>query len=209
MMDMKKVKQMELEQFLQENKYVDFSSPLIQEKAAALFHSAGSDTDKAKTAFLFVRDEIPHSFDINAKIITAKASDVLMHQTGICHAKANLLAALLRSQGIPTGFCFQHLTLADDDSLGYCVHCYSAVFLENHWIKLDARGNKEGVSAQFSLGEPVLAFPIRPNYDEYFWPGIYANPHKDTMTMLEHANTIQDVMDNIPDYVNEPPDIME
>lgn len=29
---------------------------------------------------------------------------------------------ILRNQGIPTGMCYQHLTLAEDDSKGYCLH---------------------------------------------------------------------------------------
>lgn len=113
--------------FLQENEYIDYNSEIIQKKIMELFSSDMDEIEKAKIAYEFVRDEIPHSFDCNAKIITARASDVLKHKTGICHAKANLLAALLRSQEIPTGFCFQHITLSDDDSLGYCVHAYNAV----------------------------------------------------------------------------------
>ncbi|MDP4153423.1 MAG: transglutaminase family protein [Bacillota bacterium] len=198
---------MNLEAFIKEDKYINFSSPNIREKANELFKNLSSDIEKAKAAYEFVRDEIPHSFDINAMIITAKASDVLKYKTGICHAKANLLAALLRSQGIPTGMCFQHITLADDESLGYCVHCYNAIYLNGQWIKVDARGNTKGINAQFSLSEPKLAFPNRENYDEYFWKGIYAAPHKDTMDMLEAAKTIQDIYDNIPDYVTEKPDI--
>ena len=193
--------------FLQEHKYIDFSSPLIIEKAKQLFNQINIDVEKAKIAFEYVRDEIPHSFDIEAKIITAKASDVLKYQTGICHAKANLLAALLRTQGIPTGMFFQHITLADDDSLGYCVHCFNAIYVDNHWIKVDARGNTNGKNALFSLDKPILAFPNRQNYNEFFWPGIYANPHKDTMKMLDNATCIQDILDNIPDYVNEIPNI--
>jgi transglutaminase-like putative cysteine protease len=200
---------MNLSEFLKEDRYVNHTDENIVLKAEELFKGINNDTEKAKVAYEYVRDEIPHSFDIEAKVITAKASDVLKYKTGICHAKANLLAALLRSQGIPVGFCFQHITLADDDSLGYCVHAYNAVYVENKWIKLDARGNKEGVNARFSLGEPILAFPIRSEYDEYFWKGIYASPHVDTMKMLEHAKTIQDVIDNLPDYVNELPDIEE
>ena len=195
--------------FLQEHEYIDFSSPLIIEKAKQLFNQINTDVEKAKIAFEYVRDEIPHSFDIEAKIITAKASDVLKYQTGICHAKANLLAALLRTQWIPTGMCFQHITLADDDSLGYCVHCFNAIYVDNHWIKVDARGNTNGKNARFSLDKPILAFPNRQNYNEFFWPGIYANPHKDTMKMLDNATCIQDILDNIPDYVNEIPDIAE
>jgi transglutaminase-like putative cysteine protease len=195
--------------FLQENKYIDFSSPLIAGKAKQLFKHINTDAEKAKIAFEYVRDEIPHSFDIKAKIITSKASDVLKYKTGICHAKANLLAALLRTQGIPTGMCFQHITLAEDDSLGYCVHCYNAIYVNSYWIKVDARGNTNGKNAQFSFNKPLLAFTNRQNYDEFFWPGIYASPHKDTMEMLDNAICLQDVIDNIPDYVNEMPDIVE
>ena len=200
---------MNLSKFLEEHRYIDFSSPAIQEKANELFHGINNDVEKAKIAYEYVRDEIPHSFDINAKIITAKASDVLKYKTGICHAKSNLLAALLRSQKIPAGFCFQRLTLMDDDSLGYCVHCFNAVFVNERWIKVDARGNTNGISAQFSLDEPILAFPPRPEYDEYIWNGIYARPHADTMKMLEMAKSLQDINDNIPDDVNEAPDVTE
>lgn len=200
---------MTVDKFLAEDLYVDFSHPLIQKKAGELFSDETSDREKALTAYLFVRDEIPHSFDIGADIITAKASDVLHHKTGICHAKANLLAALLRSQNIPAGFCFQHLTLADDGTLGYCVHCFNAVFLEDHWIKLDARGNTKGICAQFSLEKPKLAFQNLGGYDEYFWPGIFASPHPETMRMLEKASSIQDIIDNIPDTLTETPDISE
>ena len=194
--------------FLEENKYIDFSAANIQGKAKELFSGINNDIGKAKTAYEYVRDEIPHSFDIGAKIITAKASDVLKHHTGICHAKANLLAAFLRAQGIPAGFCFQRITLADDDSLGYCVHCYNAIFVDNHWIMADASGNTNGKNAQFSLEKPKLAFSNRVKYEEYFWEGIYARLHFDTMIMLEKAASLQDIIDNIPDYVNEKPDII-
>lgn len=200
---------MNLSEFLKENEYVNYTAENIVLKAEELFKGIDNDIEKTKTAYEYVRDEISHSFDIKAKIITTKASDVLKYKTGICHAKANLLAALLRSQNIPTGFCFQHITLADDNSLGYCVHAYNGVYLQNKWIKLDARGNTNGKNAQFSLEEPMLAFPNRSEYDEYFWKGIYASPHMDTMKMLEHAKTIQDIIDNIPDCVNQLPDIEE
>ena len=198
-----------MQKFLQATEYIDYNSEIIQNKAMELFNENMSNAEKARIAYEFVRDEIPHSFDCNAKIITAKASEVLKHKTGICHAKANLLTALLRLQGIPTGFCFQRLTLLDDDSMGYGVHAYNAVFLENKWIKLDARGNKKGVNAQFSMGEPILAFPVRADYDECFYKGIYAYSHMPSMQMLEKAKSIQDIRENIPDVVTEKPDIQE
>lgn len=164
---------------------------------------------KAKKAYYYVRDEIKHSFDTESNIITAKASDVLREKTGICHAKSNLLAALLRSQQIPAGFCYQHITLADDDSMGYCVHCFNAIFLDGKWIKVDARGNKKGVYAEFSIKKPKLAFAVRPKYDEYFWYGIYARPHKETMDMLDNADGLEYVLNHIPDALSAQPDIAE
>lgn len=200
---------MDLNIFLQENKYIDFSSQIIQRKSHELFRDLTSNVEKAKIAFEYVRDQIPHSFDIKAAIITSKASDVLKYKTGICHAKANLLAALLRTQGIPTGMCFQHITLAADDSMGYCVHCFNAIFINNKWIKVDARGNTNEKNAQFSLEKPLLAFQNRKQYDEYFWNGIYANPHAATMTMLEDAASVHDIIEHIPDYVIDEPDIID
>jgi transglutaminase-like putative cysteine protease len=196
-----------MHKFLKESRYVDCSVPLVAEKAQTLFSGISSDIEKARVAFEFVRDEIPHSFDCNASVITAKASDVLLHGTGICHAKSNLLAALLRSQGIPSGFCFQRLTRGSDDANGYLLHGYNAVWLDGHWVKLDARGNTNGKNAQFSLGEPLLAFPCRPQYQEYFLPGIYAHPHAATMTVLEQAKSLQDVLKNLPDTICEAPDV--
>ena len=191
----------DINQYLVEDEYVDFSDEGIQNKAAELFSETRDDIQKTQIAYEFVRDKISHSFDIKAEIITAKASNVLRYQTGICHAKANLMAALLRSQGIPVGFCFQRITLFDDDSKGYCVHCFNAVWLDERWIKLDARGNKSNIDAQFSMGEPKLAFPCRAEYEEFFWSGVYANPHSQTMCMLNHANSLEYVLENIPENI--------
>ncbi|MDD3406874.1 MAG: transglutaminase family protein [Methanomicrobium sp.] len=197
----------EYENFLKEHPYVDFTEPGIKDKAEELFFELKSPVEKAKRAYEFVRDEIPHSFDIDADVITAKASDVLAYKTGICHAKANLLAALLRSAGIPAGFCFEHLTLLDDDSRGYCVHCFNAAYLDERWIFLDARGNTKGISAQFSQDNPVIAFPPRKEYDEYIWNGIYSKPQKLIMEMLDSAKNIDDVLNNLQDFIEEEPDI--
>jgi transglutaminase-like putative cysteine protease len=174
---------MNLKLFLDESENIDYSSQDIVKKAEELFSNRQSVYDKARVAFEFVRDEIPHSFDIQTNIITSKASSVLKHKTGICHAKSNLLAALLRSQKIPTGFCYQHLTLLEDDSKGYCLHCFNAIYINNHWIKVDARGNKKGVNAQFSTNEPILAYKNRLKYDEYFFDGIKAMPDMKIMKL--------------------------
>lgn len=195
--------------FLEEHPYIDYSSLLIRTKARELFSGIDSPLEKAKIAYEFVRDEIPHCFDIGSDVITSKASDVLAEKTGICHAKANLLAALLRGIGIPAGFCYQHITLADDDSLGYCVHCYNAVYLDHRWIFLDARRNTNGRCVRFSPEKPVLAYRNRSEYDEYFWKGIYASPQMGVMRMLDVSRTRQEIIDNLQDYLEGEPDILD
>ncbi len=198
-----------MRKFLEETQYINFSDQNIKNQSFYLFQNITNEVEMARIAFLFVRDSIPHSFDIKTHIITVKASDVLKYKTGICHAKANLLCALLRSVKIPTGFCFQHITLNNDDSKGYCVHCYNAILLNDKWIKVDATGNTNGKNAQFSIDEPKLAYQNRSEYDEYHWKGIYASPHKECMKMLENAKTLSDILENIPDRVYDIPDIYE
>lgn len=81
--------------------------------------------------------------------MTKSATEVLEQSVGICWEKANLLAALLRARGIPAGICYQRLTLSDVPEDGFCIHALNAVYIKslNRWIRLDARGNKEGIDA--------------------------------------------------------------
>ena len=80
-----------------------------------------------------------------------------------------MLATLLRADGVPSGISYQYLTRADEDeSEGYIIHALNTVFISalNKWIRLDSRGNKENVHADFSLEEEWLAFPIRSHLSE-------------------------------------------
>lgn len=173
--------------YLLELDVVDYSYPLIREKVEALFTYSLNEMDMIKTAYEFVRDNIAHSYDIQSSRVTCKASEVLYFREGICYAKSHLLAAILRSKGIPTGFCYQRLTLGDTPEDGYCIHALNAVYLRSlgRWIRLDARGNKPGVDAQFSVDKEQLAFPVRKEYDEEDYPVIYVRPNVNTVNTLE------------------------
>ena len=92
--------------------------------------------------FLYVRDEVSHSWDIQGHRVTRSATDALTFKEGICYPKSHLVAALLRNQGIPTALCYQRLTLFDDDHGGHALHALNAVYLEGAWHRIDARGNK-------------------------------------------------------------------
>ena len=60
------------------------------------------------------------------------------------------------------------MTRADDASDGYIIHALNTVYISplKKWIRLDARGNKSGENAQFSLEKEFLAFPARPDFGE-------------------------------------------
>lgn len=73
------------------------------------------------------------------------------------------------------------------------------MFLQGHWIYLDARGNTNGKNAQFSLDKPKLAYPNRPEYEKYFFPGIYTEHHARTIAALKTAETLQDILDSTYD----------
>ncbi|NUK29462.1 transglutaminase family protein [Parageobacillus sp. VR-IP] len=188
--------------YLEELDVIDFSHPFIQKKINELFHEGQSEIEKAKIAFEFVRDEISHSWDIQSTRVTCKASEVLFYKEGICYAKANLLAALLRSQGIPTGFCYQRLMLFDTPDKGYSLHALNGVFLKslNRWIRLDARGNKPGVQAEFSIDQEILTFPVQEKFDEKDFPIIYTKPNPKTISVLkEHTDTLEMYKYYLPD----------
>lgn len=173
---------------------VDAGHPAVRECANTLGEQGASESEIVRTAFEFVRDQISHSWDIQSRRVTASASDVLEYREGICYAKSHLLAALLRARGIPCGMCYQKLTLGDTPETGYCVHALNAVFLSGgrRWIRLDARGNKPGIDAQFSLTDERLAFPVREHLGEEDYRRIYAEPPAVIVqTLTAHSDCLQ------------------
>ncbi|WP_117161718.1 transglutaminase family protein [Paraliobacillus sp. X-1268] len=194
----------QLEDYLLELNEVNYSNPIIKAKIEVLFNSTQTEVEKAKVAYEFVRDEISHSWDIQGKRVTCDASDVLNYKEGICYAKSNLLAALLRSQQIPTGFCYQRLMLFDMPEKGYSLHTLNAVYLKSFkkWIRLDARGNKTGVDAQFLIDEEKLAFSVNENYGEKDYPVIYIEPNPKTINVLkEHSDVVEMYKHHLPESI--------
>ncbi|QKY70560.1 transglutaminase family protein [Lentibacillus sp. CBA3610] len=190
--------------YLCDTKEINYSHPKVQEKITELFNQSQSEIEKAEIAFKFVRDQVDHSWDIKGERGTCDASDTLNYREGICYAKSNLLAALLRSQNISTGFCYQRLMLFDTPEKGYCIHALNAIFLssKNKWIRIDARGNKKGIDAQFSIDEEKLAFKVNEDKDEKDYPMIYVNPHPKTLsTLRNHTDAVEMYKHYLPAYL--------
>jgi len=184
--------------YLLPGKYVDFEDPGIAALARQLSDNAASEHALVDRCFRFVRDEIRHSADFKLNPVTCRASEVLRHRTGYCYAKSHLLAALLRANGIPTGLCYQRLSVGDNGA-PYCLHGLNAVFLKAHgWYRVDARGNKQGVAAEFCPPTERLAFQLRAP-DERDLPEIWAEPLPIVVEVLERFSTYDQVLANLPD----------
>lgn len=156
-----------LSDYLAADAVIDHGHPSIRERADALRPLTDSPAGYAEAAFRFVRDEVDHVVDAADPRVTWRASDVLRERVGICYAKAHLLAALLRAQGIPAGFCYQELS---------ALHGLNAVYLHGKWSRLDARGNRTGAGGEFSLDVERLAWPVDPARGERDHPEIHPAP---------------------------------
>ncbi len=187
-------------EYLKEDDVIDFSNEAIVQLADSLFQKAGSEIEYIKMAYEFVRDNISHSADINEDCITCTASEVLAVGHGICFAKSHLLAALLRYKSILVGFCYQKLILDDENAPILIYHGLNGVYLSEYqkWIRLDARGNKEGVNARFCIEREQLAFPIRTDKGEEDGVIVYPNPDKNVLSSLRENSTRTELWRNLP-----------
>ncbi|MEW5008501.1 MAG: transglutaminase family protein [Cycloclasticus sp.] len=178
--------------------YIDWQNPNILAKAAQLAETSHHEESLVKACFEFVRDHIKHSADYCLNPITSKASEVLTQETGFCYAKSHLLAALLRANQIPTGLCYQRLTIRDNKP-PFCLHGLNAVYLQQHgWYRLDPRGNKAEVDAQFCPPVEKLAFPIIID-GEADLAEIWPEPLPQVTDALSQHSSYQQLLANLPD----------
>ncbi len=189
-----------MDDYLRSDNVIDFENKSIQQLADTLFKKSNSELEYIKTAYEFVRDNISHSADANEDALTCTASEVLKAGHGICFAKSHLLASLLRCKSIPAGFCYQKLILDDDTAPILIYHGLNGVYVKDYckWIRLDARGNKNGVNAQFSVDEEQLAFPIRAEKGEEDGFVIYPNPDVKVLEKLTNSKTRTELWGDLP-----------
>ena len=187
-----------MDAYLRATDIIDWQHPAILELAKQLAADCGSQVAIAKACFLWVRDTIRHSVDYQLNPVTCKASDVLRYRTGYCYAKSHLLAALLRANAIPAGVCYQRLSI-DEQGAPYCLHGLTAVYLPKiGWYRLDARGNREHVDAQFIPPYEKLAFKLK-CAEEIDFPAVLPDPLDIVVMTLQSYPTWNTVLENLPD----------
>lgn len=186
-----------MQEFLKTTDVIDWSHPAVLNQARKLSASSANPTETAKRCFEWVRDNIQHSIDYRRNPVTCSASEVLLSGTGFCYAKSHLLAALLRTNGIPAGFCYQRLS---GSRVPFTLHGLNAVHLpEFGWYRMDARGNRSDLNAQFNPPVEQLAFtPETP--EEWLFPEILPDPLDIVVNALRKHTDWEATWHDLPDW---------
>ncbi|WP_293208858.1 MULTISPECIES: transglutaminase family protein [unclassified Microcoleus] len=188
----------EIKTYLAATDIIDRDHPAILALANKIASQHHTSEAIAQSSFEWVRDEIRHSYDYQMNPVTCRASDVLKHKTGYCFAKSHLLAALLRANNIPAGFCYQRLSF-DDKGAPYTLHGFNAVYLPKvGWYRIDARGNRDNVNAQFTPPQEQLAFKIQ-FPEEADFQTILSEPLRVVVEALQNHITWDKLLLNLPD----------
>lgn len=185
--------------YVEDTVTIDWQTPLVMEKARELASGCADDVAKARSVYSFVRDRIAHSVDAERDDLPCRASEVLAAGTGIGFSKSHLLAALLRAVGVPSGFCYQVLRRSPDGA-ETLLYGFNGVYLPSRerWILLDARGNKPGLSAEFSIEEPRLAVTADPARGEWIYPLIWTRPAAVIVDLLSRNKSLSRIADFVP-----------
>jgi transglutaminase-like putative cysteine protease len=188
--------------FLRATDVIDWTATEILALARELAAGSTDPQTVARACFEWVRDKIGHCVDYDRDEVTCNASEVLQVGTGFCYAKSHLLVALLRANGLRAGFCYQRLT-ANDAGDRFVVHGLAAVDLGNgEWYRIDPRGNKPGVDAQFVPPIEQLAFPISVP-GEILFPKVYADPVPLVVETLRTHDSARALVGTLPDPASE------
>jgi transglutaminase-like putative cysteine protease len=185
-----------MEAYLAATEIMDWQHPAVRRLAQELASQTPLET--ARRCFEWVRDEIRHSYDFQLNPVTCSASEVLQAGTGYCYAKSHLLAALLRANDIPAGLCYQRLRV-DENEQRYSLHGLNAIYLpEFGWYRVDARGNKSTVNAQFTPPIEQLAFKVECE-GKADLPTLLPDPLPEVIAALRSYETWDQLAEHLPD----------
>ncbi len=158
---------------------VDYDDEAVSRLAVSV--AGGTETKVLQRSFELVRDLYPHSYDAEAEEVACTASDVVRLGHGLCYAKSHLLAALLRHNGIPAGFCYQRCA---SDGGGFVLHSLNAALVDGGWVRMDARGNNDHLRVEFNLDRDMLAYQAEESSGERDYPVIFSRPDAGVIRVL-------------------------
>lgn len=182
--------------FLRPTAIINWDHPEVLALASYLSKGSQEPLELIRRSFEWVRDQIAHSWDYQKSAVPLKASEVLINKNGCCFAKSHLLSALLRANGIPSGFCYQRV---DNDwgPKSKRLHGLNAVYLsQTGWLRVDARGGK--TSAKTFFMPPVESLTYE-NAEHIL--GIWPNPLDSVVDALLNSSHVNELYHRLPDQM--------
>jgi len=133
-----------IDHYLKPTFYLDYYTREVSDFAKSSCKDAVSPVEKAVSLYYSVRDLIRYDpYDLRYSRTSMRASSVVSKKSGFCVAKAVLLAAVARQQGIPSRLGFADVTnhlatpklkeLMGTDLFIY--HGYTEMLLNGKWFK--------------------------------------------------------------------------
>lgn len=102
------------------------------------------------------------------------------------------------ANSIPAALCYQRLR-CNDDGTAFYLHGLNAIHLPDvGWYRVDARGNRADVDAQFTPPRERLAFPLNLT-GEADIPGLFADPLPVVVAALKSHSTADELCQHLPD----------
>jgi transglutaminase-like putative cysteine protease len=191
----------DLDRYLELTDVVDLNDASVMRLADRLALGACDDIEKVRAVFGHMQANIPHTFDTDRKEVACKASDVIRTGHGICYAKANLVAALLRYMGIPTGFCYQKYRMEGTLDSKFVLHCFNAVYFRDNgkWARMDVRTKDEGFDPAFKPYMDSGIFPVDAALGEMEYRVVYVRPIPSTIEALKNSRDAIELHDKLPE----------
>ena len=156
--------------FLYPSAYVDYSEQNSAVSiAASLALSADCDLDVVKAVYDYLVKEIKYSKKLEKEVLAGKKyvtdiDEILANKAGICVDYATLMAAMLRSQGIPAMVVAG--SVERDGKVLYPSHAWVRVYLrdadEPGWIVVDPT---HGATTRWQFGQVDESGLKAPNVD--------------------------------------------
>ena len=197
-------------EYLENTVYVGSTSAAVSEKAAELCAGCATEAEKVAACFRSVRDDIAHTVDIGETTVVKTAEDVLAYEHGTCYTKSMLLVALLRNQGIPSGFCYQRLREEDPADPHFFLHGLAAYYASDRgaWVRLDARGGVKDADAPAVdaalVSDDYLVFHPDQERGEIDYSAVFPRHPDQVLAILEvSSNCIKMIEQDLPTFLEE------
>ena len=138
--------------YLEATSRIQSEESSIVEKADSLFEMDMSDYEKLVAIHDWVTTNIAYDahYIATGERVPQDAVTVLEQEVGVCAGYANIMAALLRSQGIPARYVSGYALGSHDSGLGWeneglyghsVGHAWNEVYIDGEWITVDATWN--------------------------------------------------------------------